>query len=704
MANGDISSLAVQDDGAGITATVAGITGSYVTDPVKLAAAFVTKITTDADTNPVTVKIAIDRILATNVGGNASLVIELKPHPDNPSYSPLIRNSEIDGADAVTITWAAGTFSGTGGSVPALTGAAVANDTSLPFPKTIGGWSERIGKRISGTSTISVHMDHIEGVAAATLHRPGGSVYATITEPVFVPTAAWLLAKAVANGVKAPAGSYRWDFPVNAADFSDGEADLELSLIPKIADSASTRTSLINTDLMGDVYQLPVYFNHGGTLTQSIRYVSTTGNDTTGDGLTAGTAYATAQKAYDDLPTKTGGIIRLVAGTYTGSSLTITNIITGAEPVTIDGQNLGDAIYDAGTFVYLSAGVGGGHLLYKNMKIKVPTAASLETFIYALLNHSGENDLVLSFETFEVFADDLTTAGGLFYGPAFKAIYMREGYVHNVNGVAAYGTHVRDIVWHDIANAAYQGTPAIETSYGARLISADPTDANIHVDYWQLQNGNSRRADNVWSYDDRCDDTDPRHLTGIHNIGGEFTNVSILNHVGGVSGVAGSQSSISGYGHIVVRNFTSYNIGFTIWGAGADGSGIGVDNRSYRNGCVALIQYINVGDEPRCAHLNNWSLYDPVGFQGVQDDGSDFTTDDVDDCFVDAAGGDLRPGPALANRVPEDGALAVADVTGTRYADDGTDAIGGMNGQEVEATAPVNVVVIYHFIGGTAGV
>lgn len=89
-------------------------------------------------------------------------------------------------------------------------------------------------------------------------------------------------------------------------------------------------------------------------------YVSTTGNDTTGDGVTPATAYATVQRALNDLPQgwRADVWISVAAGTYAGAQNWVLNVLPGARN-TISVSAVTGRVFVTGDLTPIQALTGG---------------------------------------------------------------------------------------------------------------------------------------------------------------------------------------------------------------------------------------------------------------------------------------------------------------------------------------------------------
>lgn len=139
-----------------------------------------------------------------------------------------------------------------------------------------------------------------------------------------------------------------------------------LKALAKRGDLASQVWSDLNDQIDSIAEAALIAFVSGrfitGSSPQTIYVNPTSGNDTTGDGLTSGTSYATIQRAVDDIPSgfKTDVVIQLAAGSFSGQN-TAVNVGPGFNPAT----NTSSQIYIVGdqTSAYTIASTAAGSLV-----------------------------------------------------------------------------------------------------------------------------------------------------------------------------------------------------------------------------------------------------------------------------------------------------------------------------------------------------
>lgn len=717
MSAGDVNTSTVvgtagRQNGTVITATLLGITGASV-DPTKLAAAYVTITSQSPSGAPIVRKAGINAAVLADSSGNTTCAFRLKRHAANAQYSPLIRKSDTD---SVTLTMPLATITGTGGSSAALAGAAVTNSSSLPMPKASGGWAMHPRMRYAGHIDFYFWANGVDGWPTVELYKGGATLggsttlVATMAAPEAVPVDSRVLSWAESVGAIVPTSGnvylYHTRLDIsNTATYPDGARCFSMRIVPRIGDANSYRDG--RPDGFGEgsgVGEIILFINSGGTLTQHIRYVSSSGNDSN-NGLTVGTPKRTVQPFIDDGAVNQNGLIIKATGAFTDADLLFTGNIN-SEFITIEGQS--GATWVPGIVRYWNPGTGGGAIRLKDLKIKVSLASILEMFVEAQFRKSGANALVMVRDGCECYGDDRTTAGGFFYDPEFDYLGTQNCYIHDMPGVCIGEDLAVGVAWNSIYVDAMSNTSAFTMVYGNGLDTG-----GAHLDYYQATPG-ARRTTNCWRNHSSALNVDSTgNYSGVWNIDGGYSDDDITNFFAHITDPdAPSQSVFNGNSQMIRHNLTMVNDGVKFYNTGADGSGFNADNASILSYTARQFQYQNAGDEPETAHVGH-DNYGPV-FQGVEDDSYDHTTEnDNAVLFTDPDGTDYSPnatGP-LVNRIPAGGALWPADFNGVPYKNDGTDAIGAYNGQIGDTPppppppppppVPVGRPV---FIGGSAGI
>jgi hypothetical protein len=196
---------------------------------------------------------------------------------------------------APTVTVAVGWANDGTNNTNAVTGLAVTNNSTLVYPKAIASWDEfqktATAMRVKGNFTVGCNAFHRSGVACVRFDATGltssHNQNATVTQQTATrrpKTGRWVSA---------------YETTVTLSGFTQGESiDLRMRVYPKVGDAAS----VLDTDSFTTAAEEPRGFNKATIICDKsnaldvIKYVSTSGNDTTGNG-TSGNPYATIGKA-----------------------------------------------------------------------------------------------------------------------------------------------------------------------------------------------------------------------------------------------------------------------------------------------------------------------------------------------------------------------------------------------------------------------
>jgi hypothetical protein len=150
--------------------------------------------------------------------------------------------------------------------------------------KVMAHWDVVPHQTFTGVFKIGVVAFHINGINRVEFAADNG---------------AWIAVAAMSENTRT--GVWEYWVNLNAADCDDGAVELRAVAYPE-------------TGIPRVLETLTLYANDGGTLPTETLYVSTTGNDTTGDG-SAETPYATIRKALD--------VCRLDLETYDGTTIVL---------------------------------------------------------------------------------------------------------------------------------------------------------------------------------------------------------------------------------------------------------------------------------------------------------------------------------------------------------------------------------------------
>lgn len=678
MAAGDISALV--HTGSRITFTVAGITAAGVVDAAKLAAAFLTKTCPKPGGGTQAVKVGLKSITAT-YDTAAHCTAETFIHDDNRTYTSKARVG-----DTLTLTMGAGTFSGTGGSSAAQAAAAVTNSSSLTYAKPNLNWLTMRRCRYAGTITLRVQTYCKDGIDTLKFYESGTSaggtanLIATVTTPTLVGVPANIRARAgLVPHLYCPAFVFIWQAVIdisNLTTYPDGAHYFDAMTTGRIGGSTSPRDTrpLVGNDTIG-CGQLKVFLNSGGTLVQSTKTMATTGDDTLGLGTDL-LPYATAQKCYDNLATKSGGLIKVKVGTYGADALNFNTIVTD-EAVTVQGQGAvpADTYWNPDTVQYYGFSFGSsGMVVLENLKIRVPLSADLEVDVHALIRANGGGTGTMGIRNCEFVGDDPTISGGIMFDQDFGGRILCENVI--ATGTSGFLVGVESMLFC----LGYSiGTDAISNSACGKgvFVRAITKVGTNHMDFLQAVAGSGPRDANIMFEDisnidqpsagDVPGPADP--YTGVLNIGAGFTDYTVRNLLAHITDpTADSNSSIEFNGSYNLENATFYNDGLAFY---PDGS---VHDCIVRNVVCRQMQWNN--NAPATADFDNLELMAHLNFQSINDIASrcqELTANP----FINGAAYDFRPGTGLLNRSPGYG---YGDISGEVIPTDGTAAIGALTG------------------------
>lgn len=215
----------------------------------------------------------------------------------------------------------------------------------------------------------------------------------------------------------------------------------------------------------------------------ALYYVRTTGNDTTGDGLSPATAWLTINKAHDTISIGGGHTVDIGAGTFaetSGSGFLLLDRKFSAE-VVFQGAGIGSTILTgtSGTDVLRSNATGTANVTFKDMSINPLSGGK----VFNLTSTGSSNDVK--------FDNVLVTCAGGSLGSA-SALFM------------AAGTHPLDgLILNDVSINASAATNA-----NAMLFASKLTDLTVsgEFSYTGVGSANCFRIDeaagtHLWSAD-----------------------------------------------------------------------------------------------------------------------------------------------------------------------------------------------------------
>ena len=233
------------------------------------------------------------------------------------------------GDSAIAVSFATGWISQGAVSAPASNGIAVANGSTLPYPRTSGRWAIRPRQLVTGTFAVEAVAFQYYG----RMQRPVRAVRFTVSDGVTTRT---VLAKAMAK-------SAIDDLPVFAATFAATDfidtADLACNFkaFPWVGDAAACLDSADNADEFAthDLATLRLVCDRSGGFATEVWVDNDLGNDGTGAvenaaapfatceaALIAALAYNVANKSRDDLH----GVIVNLVGNGAGTPYTLDDV------------------------------------------------------------------------------------------------------------------------------------------------------------------------------------------------------------------------------------------------------------------------------------------------------------------------------------------------------------------------------------------
>lgn len=248
----------------------------------------------------------------TESGGNLIVKVALSDFIYNDDKNGGAGTSGTD----VTVSIAAGWYTddGAGGSTSgnnAATGLTVTNSSTQDYPKVIAQWDHiagaAFGDRVQSAFQMACNAFHRHGIACVVFDADGQTSSNNETEAVTGQTATLRSA----TGLYAPAFQ---SSSVALTNFTQAELiDLRFRAYPVVGDADSiidTNNYTTGNDVCVGRNKATIVCDKSAALDVE-KYVSTSGNDTTGDGTT-GNPYATIVKALQD----GANIVYLKAGTH----------------------------------------------------------------------------------------------------------------------------------------------------------------------------------------------------------------------------------------------------------------------------------------------------------------------------------------------------------------------------------------------------
>lgn len=337
MATGDISSVTIRSDGWSADVVVEGFTTGATydfglgTNNANLAGArVVLTVVSEGYNSAGTLGTVTRTVYGTSVvrkafpdeasgstgagttknetgGGNLTVRIALS----DPIYDDDNTGAGKSGT-APTATFSAGWCVNTGGgsqSSNAVSGLTVTNNSTLDYPQVIGQWDgiagARTADRVKADFTLAANAFHLFGIAAVKFTATGQTSLASVNATATTQTAT----QRSATGLYASA----YQATLAIAGFTQAELiNADFVAYPVVGDA----NSILDTSGQTTTNDEPLGYNRAVLLCDKANalddavYVSTTGNDTTGDG-SSGNPYATVAKGMRE-----GNIVYLTAGTH----------------------------------------------------------------------------------------------------------------------------------------------------------------------------------------------------------------------------------------------------------------------------------------------------------------------------------------------------------------------------------------------------
>jgi hypothetical protein len=310
---------------------------------------------------------------------------------------------------------------------------------------------------------------------------------------------------------------------LQASDFADGAVELRAIVYPKVGQPRVLAGSTVSSSGNESIIE---YADGHGTLSQQTLWVSTTGNDTTGDGSFQnpfGTILKAAQTA------SSGATIYLEAGTYqftspnSGSNDNDRWITITAAP----GLTKSDV-----TIQPLQNGIRIDHLAISNVTIDCTKGYDL-TVGYTYWSDP------------ELWVDncDITSSLGKSYTPEISAsidvswsnAYLTNSTIHDYPGRAiAFVTIVRNVQINNIGDDAIDGPNLVVNTTINNVIANDPLD---HIDaiQWMVNHNDA----NSIVFNVKATNVDGQLLFGANLTqaeggvaNGVFNNVAVVNYLG----------------------------------------------------------------------------------------------------------------------------------------------------------------------------
>lgn len=255
-------------------------------------------------------------------GGNVKVRVALSSYVYDDDKSGGAGTSGTDPSVTIAAGWATNT-GGASQTSNAATALAVTNSSTVDYPVAFGQWDHIAGvctaDRVKANFNVAFNARHIYGVACVRFDADGRTSLANYNSTVVWETATQRSATslyAVAHVATIP-----------IAGFTQAELiDLRARVYPLIGDA----NSVLDTNSYTTATDEPLGYTKAtitcdkSDLLDSIKYVSTTGNDTKGDG-SSGNPYATIAKAYSVAGVN---IVYLKAGTHQAVGSTITRRTT----------------------------------------------------------------------------------------------------------------------------------------------------------------------------------------------------------------------------------------------------------------------------------------------------------------------------------------------------------------------------------------